>query len=170
GVALQLDGSIHEGDWIQFEGGPNNATPGRQGRVRAIRWRHTVVETRDWSTIIVPNSVLLANNITILGKRDGETVPSRTWVHFNVDFRFPPSLVNQIVTDALLASPIENVAVEPRPNCICMDLGRDHRQSFATYGVRFWVIDIGQADHTTSRVRARVFNALRRAEIPMALP
>src|SRR5213075_645695 len=39
GVALQLDGSIHEGDWIQLENG-------KQGRVRAIRWRHTVVETR----------------------------------------------------------------------------------------------------------------------------
>ena len=47
GVALQLDGSIHEGDWIQLENG-------KQGKVRAIRWRHTVVETRDWSTIIVP--------------------------------------------------------------------------------------------------------------------
>lgn len=82
GVALQLDGSVHEGDWVQLENG-------KQGRVRAIRWRHTVVETRDWSTIIVPNAQLLANNITILGKRDGRAVPQRMWVWFNVDFRFP---------------------------------------------------------------------------------
>ena len=70
GVALQLDGSIHEGDWIQLENG-------KQGKVRAVRWRHTVVETRDWSTIIVPNAQLLANNITILGKRDGREVRYR---------------------------------------------------------------------------------------------
>jgi CRP-like cAMP-binding protein/small-conductance mechanosensitive channel len=166
GVALQLDGSIHEGDWIQFENGPHT----RQGRVRAIRWRHTVVETRDWSTIIVPNSVLLANNIIILGKRDGESVPARTWIHFNVDFRYPPSLVNQVVSDALASSVIDNVASEPAANCVCMDFGRDHRQSFATYGVRFWLIDISQSDQTCSRVRTRVFSALRRADIPMALP
>ena len=60
GIALQLDGSIHEGDWIQLENG-------KQGKVRAIRWRHTLVETRDWSTIVVPNAQLLGNNITILG-------------------------------------------------------------------------------------------------------
>ena len=31
-----------------------------QGKVKRIRWRHTVVETRDWDTIIVPNAALLA--------------------------------------------------------------------------------------------------------------
>ncbi len=36
------------GDWLQLENG-------KQGRVTAIRWRHTEVETRDWDTIIVPN-------------------------------------------------------------------------------------------------------------------
>src|SRR4029077_20446178 len=51
GLALQLDGSIHEGDWVQLENG-------RQGKVRAVRWRHTVIETRDWSTIVVPNAQL----------------------------------------------------------------------------------------------------------------
>ncbi|MBM4391303.1 MAG: mechanosensitive ion channel [Deltaproteobacteria bacterium] len=34
GVALQLDGSVHVGDWIQLENG-------RQGRVSAIRWRQS---------------------------------------------------------------------------------------------------------------------------------
>lgn len=65
GVALQLDGSVHVGDWIQLP-------DGQQGRVIAIRWRHTVVETRNWDTIIVPNANLLAQNIVILGKRFGK--------------------------------------------------------------------------------------------------
>ena len=90
GVAIQLDGSIHEGDWIQLENG-------KQGRVRAIRWRHTLVETRDWSTIVVPNAQLLQNNITILGSRDGGMAPQRMWVWFNVDFRFQPQHVIDIV-------------------------------------------------------------------------
>ena len=61
--------------------------------MRAVRWRHTVVETRDWSTIIVPNAQLLASNITILGKRDGLPGPQRMWVYFDVDFRYAPSRV-----------------------------------------------------------------------------
>src|ERR1043165_2196240 len=74
GVALQLDGSVREGDWIQLENG-------KQGRVRSVRWRHTVIETRDWSTIIVPNAQLLGNNITILGKRRR---PQRAAAHVGV--------------------------------------------------------------------------------------
>jgi small-conductance mechanosensitive channel len=163
GVALQLDGSIHEGDWIQLENG-------KQGRVRSIRWRHTVVETRDWSTIIVPNAQLLANNITVLGWREGRSVPQRMWVWFNVDFRFPPTKVIQVVTEALHAAPIENVVDEPKPNCVCMDFTKEQRESFATYAVRYWIRDLAADDPTNSRVRARIYTALRRASIPLAVP
>ena len=163
GVALQLDGSIHEGDWIQLENG-------RQGRVRQVRWRHTVVETRDWSTIIVPNSHLLASNIMILGKREGRSVPQRMWVWFNVDFRFPPTKVIKVVSDAVNASPIDGVASDPRPNVVCMDFTKERRESFATYAVRYWLTDLAADDPTNSRVRARVYTALRRASIPLAVP
>ncbi|OJY29928.1 MAG: hypothetical protein BGO98_49905 [Myxococcales bacterium 68-20] len=163
GVALQLDGSIHEGDWIQLDNG-------RQGRVHAIRWRHTVLETRDWSTIIVPNAQLLANNIMILGKRGGRGVPQRQWIWFNVDFRFPPTKVVKTVTDALCSAPIAGVATDPAPDVVCMDFAKANGDSFASYAVRYWLPDMNQTDSTASRVRARVFTSLRRAGIPLALP
>lgn len=163
GVALQLDGSIHEGDWIQLENG-------KQGKVRSIRWRHTVVETRDWQTVIVPNVQLLANNIMILGKRDGESVPLRMWVWFNVDFRVPPTRVIEVVTEAVNRSPMIGVASDPRPNVVCMDFTKERRESFATYAVRYWLTDLAADDPTSSRVRARVYTALRRAGIPLAVP
>ena len=163
GVALQLDGSIHEGDWIQLENG-------KQGRVKQVRWRHTVVETRDWSTIIVPNVSLLANNIMILGKREGRPVPQRMWVWFNVDFRYAPTRVIQVVTDAVNASSIDGVASDPRPNVVCMDFTKEMRESFATYAVRYWLTDLAADDPTNSRVRTRIYTALRRAGIPLAVP
>ncbi len=163
GVALQLDGSVREGDWIQLENG-------KQGRVRSVRWRHTVIETRDWSTIIVPNAQLLANTITILGKRDGRAVPQRMWVWFNVDYRFAPGRVIQAVTEALHAAPIENVADDPRPSVVCMDFTHDGRESVATYAVRYWIQDLATDDPTSSRVRARIYAALQRAQIPLAVP
>jgi small-conductance mechanosensitive channel/CRP-like cAMP-binding protein len=163
GIALQLDGSIHEGDWIQLENG-------KQGKVHAIRWRHTIVQTRDWSTIVVPNSQLLAANIMILGKREGAQVPQRMWVWFNVDFRFAPTHVIQVVTEAVLDAPIENVAEDPKPNVVCMDFTRDGRESVASYAVRYWIRDLASDDPTNSRVRARIYTALRRAGIPLAVP
>ncbi|MEO7734182.1 MAG: mechanosensitive ion channel family protein [Kofleriaceae bacterium] len=161
GVALQLDGSIREGDWIQLENG-------KQGKVRSVRWRHTVIEARDWSTIIVPNAQLLGNNITILGKREGKNVPQRMTVGFNIDFRFPPGRVIRAVTDALHGAAIENVADEPPPQVVCNDFAKDAKDSLASYAVRYWIRDLTSDESTSSRVRARIYTALQRAQI--ALP
>lgn len=163
GVALQADGSIHVGDWIQLDNG-------KQGKVKEIRWRHTVVETRDWDTIIVPNASLLASNITILGKREGQPLQHRMWVYFNVDFRYAPAQVMSVVEEALRAAPIEGVATEPPPNCICFDFSKDYRESFAFYAVRYWLTDLAKDDPTSSLVRTRVHAALRRANVPLARP
>src|SRR5678815_2267404 len=131
-------------------------------RDSSVRWRHTVLETREWSTIIVPNAQLLATSITILGKRDGRTVPQRMVVGFNVDFRFAPSRVVQVVADALLRGAIDNVAAEPPPNVVCTDFPRDAKDGFATYAVRYWIRDLASDEPTSSLVRARIYTALQR--------
>ncbi len=161
GVALQLDGSIHVGDWIALENG-------RQGKVKAIHWRHTVLETRDWGTLIVPNSVLLSGQIIVLGKREGHPKQYRYWIYFNVDFRYSPSRVMDVVNEALQQGSIPNVAQDPKPHCIVMDFAKDNRDSFAYYAVRYWLTDLAVDDPTSSLVRQRIYMALKRAAIPFA--
>ncbi len=164
GVALQLDGSIHVGDWVQLP-------DGKQGQVRAIRWRHTVVETRDWDTLIVPNATLLASQIQILGKRAGEsTVQHRMTFMFNVGFEHAPQRVIDVVTDALNGSALAGIATEPRPHCLVADLAKDGRDSFGYYLVRYWLIELPYDDRAQSLVRTRVYAALERAGIALARP
>lgn len=163
GLALQIDDSIREGDWIELE---NRS----QGQVKAVRWRHTVIETRDWDTLIVPNSQLLGQTIKILGKREGQPLQHRMWVYFNVDHRYAPGRILRIVDEALQSAPIPGVAAEPKPHAICQDLARDHRDSFCYYAVRYWLSDIARDDPTSSAVRERIYTALQRAQIPLALP
>src|SRR5438477_5542266 len=163
GIALQLDDSIHIGDWVQL-------SSGQQGRITAIRWRHTMVETRNWDTIVVPNSVLLGENIIILGQRQDQPVQHRMWVYFNVDFRYSPEEVIHTVDDALQSTPIANVAAFPPPNCICYDFARQGADSFAYYAVRYWLTDLAADDPTSSAVRVRIYVALKRAGIPLAIP
>jgi CRP-like cAMP-binding protein len=139
--------------------------------VTEIRWRHTVVETRDWDTIIVPNGSLLAANIIILGKREGAGVRQhRMQVNFNVDFRFAPADVIRAVEEALRAAPIEGVAIDPPPSCTCKNLAGDNRHSFAYYAVWYWLTDLARDERADSRVRERTFAALKRANIPLAVP
>jgi len=163
GVALQLDGSIHVRDFIQLENG-------RQGKVKAIRWRHTVVEMSNGDTIIVPNASLLAQNIVLLGKRENAPLQRRVSVFFNVDFRHAPQTVIQVVTEALNATPIVNVAIDPKPAAICLELAHDLRQSYAYYAARYWLTDLSNEETTSSVVRSRIHAALRRQGIPLAHP
>lgn len=158
GLALQLERSVSVGDWVKIDQ--------QEGRIVDIRWRHTSIETRNWDTILIPNSVLMKSQVTVLGRRGGSATPHRQWVYFNVDFRYAPTEVADAVVTALLAEPIENVAADPRPQCIVVDF----HDSYARYAVRYWLTDLAQTDPTDSVVRARVYFALRRAGIPLSIP
>lgn len=163
GVALQLDGTVQVGDWVQLEGG-------RQGRVAAIRWRHLVVETRDGDAIVVPNSALLATSITILGRKGGVDHPHRRTVYFRLDRRHNPGLVLTVVQDALVASPIRGTATTHVPDCFLAELGKEVLDSNVLYAVRVWTSDFERDLVVESEVRVRVHAALCRAGIELATP
>jgi small-conductance mechanosensitive channel/CRP-like cAMP-binding protein len=162
GVALQIDGSVHVGDWLQLEGG-------RVGCVSAVRWRHVVIDTRDGDAIVVPNSLLLAQPFTVLARRNGGLHPHRQTVFFRVDFRYDPARVCAVVEQAMRAGPIRDVAGDPAPHCVCLELARADEGS-ALYAVRYFLLDLWRDAPVDSDVRARIHAALRRAEIPLAVP
>lgn len=163
GLALQLDDSLSAGDWIELESG-------LQGCVKQVRWRHTLVETRDGDTLIVPNNQLLNQTIKNLGKRDESPLQRRVWVNFNVDFRYSPAEVTRVVDRALAEASIPGVAATPRPSTVCVDLAGAGRDSFAFYGTRYWLTDFANPDVASSVVRERIYVALKRARIPLAMP
>lgn len=163
GVALQLDGTVQVGDWVQLEGG-------RQERVAAIRWRHLVVETRDGDAIVVPNSALLTTAITILGRRAGVDHPHRRTVYFRLDRRHNPGHVLGVVQDALAASPVRGTVAIPGPDCYLADLGKDVLDSNVLYAVRVWTSDFERDLVVESEVRVRVHAALCRDGIELGTP
>jgi len=160
GLALQMDNSIKVGDWIKVGTEIN-------GRVTEIRWRYTAIETRNWETMIVPNSALMKGNVMVLGRRQGQPELWRRWIWFNVDFRYQPSDVIRIVNQALQGTPIERVAASPTPpHCLLMDL----HESYARYACRYLLTDLATDDPTDSEIRTRIFFALKRAGIPLSIP
>ncbi len=158
GLALQMDRTISVGDWIRI--GVD------EGRVKEIRWRQTSIETRNWDTIVIPNSVLMRSQVMLLGHRTAAPTQQRRWVYFNVDFRFTPSEVIAAVEAALRIDPIEHVAREPAPHCLLMDF----KDSTSYYAARYWLTDLALTDPTDSVVRHRIYFALRRAGIPLSIP
>jgi small-conductance mechanosensitive channel/CRP-like cAMP-binding protein len=158
GLALQLDNSVEVGDWVKF--GDVN------GKVTEIRWRYTAIETRNWETVLVPNSQLMKNNVIVVGRRAGQPKYWRRWVYFNVDFRFQPTDVVECVVAALKNARLERVAMDPAPNCVLMEMA----DSWGRYAVRYWLTDIAVDDPTDSTVRTVIYFALKRAGMKLSIP
>lgn len=158
GMALQMERSLTAGDWVRIGD--------VEGIIREIRWRQTSIETRNWDTVIIPNSVLMKSQVIVLGRRFGKPKQHRMWVYFNVDFRHAPADVIAAVEAALQAKQIPNVATDPAPNCILYDF----KDSYGYYAVRYWLIDFSRDDPTSSEIRTRIFVALQRAGMSVSIP
>ncbi len=158
GLALQIDRSIEHGDWIQVGD--------VSGQVVQIRWRYTAIETRNWETVLIPNSALMKSQVVVLGRRQSMPRQLRRWIQFNVDWRTQPSEVIDVIESALKSAQLAHVAKDPAPSCILVDMA----DTFGRYAVRYWLTDLSNDDPTDSAVRSRVYFALQRAAIPLALP
>ena len=158
GLALQLDNSVEVGDWIKVDD--------VSGKVVDIRWRSTLVETRNWETVVFPNSQLMKNKFTVLGRRTDQPVQWRRWVWFNVALDVAPTRVVSVVEESILQTDIANVAKNPVPSCILMEI--DSR-GYARYALRYWLTDLGPDDPTDAMLRWHIMTALQRAGIKLAV-
>ena len=158
GLALQLDDSIQIGDWIEVDG--------ISGKVVNIRWRSTMVETRNWETVVFPNSQLMKNKLLVLGRRTGMPVQLRRWIWFNVGLGTLPSKVIRVVEEPFRHTDIANVAKKPAPNCVLMDMDN---KGYARYALRYWLTDLAVDDPTDAAMRWHVMAALQRVGIKLAM-
>lgn len=157
GLALQLDNSIGIGDWIKVDD--------VVGRVVDIRWRSTLVETRNWETVVFPNSQLMKNKFMVLGRRTDQPVQQRRWIWFAVGLDVTSTKVVSAVEKAILQAEINNVAKKPEPSCVLMEMDK----GCARYALRYWLTDLAVDDPTDAAVRWHVFTALERAGIKLTV-
>ncbi len=156
GLAIQLDNSVRVGEWIQ--------TDNLSGRVIDIRWRSTAIETRDWETLVIPNSQLMKNRFTILGRREGAPLQWRRAIQFMVDPAVPPARVITLVDEEMREILIANVARAPAPSCVLLRFEHGN----LTYRLRYFLTDLLEDEFTDSAVRVHLFASLQRAGIRLA--
>ncbi len=158
GLALQMGDALALGDWVRI-----GAT---SGQVVGVRWRSTAIETRNGEIVVIPNSVLMKNEFTLIGKRGDRAVPQRRWVWFFISLDTAPGMVIETVEKAIRNTRIPGVAEDRAATCVLMDF----EQGNAKYALRYWLADIRNDDATDSAVRQHVFVALTRAGIHIAMP
>jgi small-conductance mechanosensitive channel len=157
GISLQLDNTCRIGDWIEIDG--------VTGEVVSIRWRYTALATVYNVTIVIPNAQLMANRVTLLGRRGDLRIPWRRPIEFGVGYEWTPGQVLAVVHGALERCELPFVATEPAAHCVCAAF----ETSSIKYVVYYWLTDIKSYLVTDSRVRVHVYAALGRAgmEIPI---
>jgi small-conductance mechanosensitive channel/CRP-like cAMP-binding protein len=149
-IALQFEDEIQPGDYIQC--------PEGSGWVQYVRLRHTALKTADGDRVLLPNSALTRAPVTILSRS------RRTFIPFSMAYTANPQEVVDAVTAALNASPIPNVAVDPRPSCLILELAPAH----VKYAAVVWLLKAGMEPASTSAILNRLYFSLRRAGIPIA--
>jgi small-conductance mechanosensitive channel len=158
GIALQLDNSVQIGDWIRVGD--------EVGRVRDIRWRSTLIETRDWETVVIPNSMLMKGKVSLLGRREGSALQQRRSLDFMVDPGVPPARVIATVDDEMREVAVPNVARAPAASCILLDFEEGNLR----YRLRYFLTNLLEDHLTDSMVRVHLFASLQRAGIRVAEP
>ncbi len=156
GLSIQAQNPFEVGDWIQYDADDNDI-----GKVIEINWRATKVLTLDDVEIVIPNGPLARAPIRNFTK---PTPLSRRSLFVVVPFREPPHRVQDVILDGLEHTP--GVVRRPAPSVVTSD--------FEERGVRYWVRyytdDFERREMTDSLARDRIWYALRRANIPMAVP
>jgi small-conductance mechanosensitive channel len=156
GLAIQIQRPFDLGDWIQFDDDSK-----RVGRVVEINWRATKVITLDEVEVTVPNGTLAKAPIVNFTKPERL---SRRSVYVRTPFDAPPRRVQTVILEAILDAP--GVLRDPAPSVVTNgfdDVGVE-------YWVRFYTDQFHLRDGVDGGVRDRVWYALQRAAIPIAVP
>ena len=154
GIALNIEGPYHVGDWIALEGGA-------EGQVIEINWRATHIMTTTRESIVVPNSNIAKSRIVNFSS------PSVTQgVEFTVslDNRTPPSRGIELIEHAVLNC--RNVLTEPGPKIRV----KDFAASSVTYQVRFFVKNVDLVGQVRSDVLNFIYRHANWAGISIAVP
>jgi small-conductance mechanosensitive channel/CRP-like cAMP-binding protein len=158
GIAIQLEKTCRIGDWVRID----TVT----GQVVSIRWRYMAIATITNETIVIPNSTVMKNRITVVARRGEERSPWRRHVPFEVEFEFAPARVIAQVEKELAHAKIPFVAEQPPPTVACVAF----QDSGIEYAVAYDLTEAGEYWITDSRIRAHIYAALRRQGFVISFP
>jgi small-conductance mechanosensitive channel/CRP-like cAMP-binding protein len=156
GLAIQAQTPFEVGDWIQY--GDESSTV---GRVIEINWRATKVLTLDDVEVIIPNGPLARTPIHNFTK---PSPVSRRSIRVVVPFTEAPHRVRRVLEKSL----VETWGVLDRPAPSVVTEAFEERG--VRYWVRYWTADYERRETTDGLVRDRIWYALRRAGIEIAVP
>ena len=153
GIILLLEASIRPGDILMIDG--------EMVRVRQMKIRSTVVQTRDGDYLIVPNSVLVSDavrNYTL--NRGLYRMSVSVGVHYRSDLTQVEGILREVAEDFPHASDLK------APLVAITSFG----DNAVLFDVRVWIEDPWGMRVRASELHLAIWKALKEAEVVIAFP
>lgn len=156
GLAIQTQEPFEVGDWIQFDDDTDHI-----GEVLEINWRATRILTIDRIEVTVPNNLLARSPIRNYSKPTRLVRRNATVL---APYEAPPARVHRLMGEAVVE--VEGVRSHPAPDIQTIAFTERGME----YRVRYFIEEFDQRELIDSRVRDRLWYALRRAALPIPPP
>ena len=153
GIIILLERPIKQGDIVNVGG--------VSGRVRDIRVRSTIIETRDDVAIIVPNSQFIAEQV-INDSFSGDKI--RRTLKVGVAYGSDVGKVTEILLK--VAGKHKQILKDPGSKVFFMDFGN----SSLDFELRFWVSELWATDGILSDLRYAIDQEFRNADVTIPFP
>ena len=153
GLVVSLERPFRINDWIRVGE--------HEGRVIAITWRTTHLRTRDNDNLVIPN-----------GKLADERVLNYYYPHpmhmerikVGASYKVPPYRVRRALLESV--GGVAGALDKPSPEVYLLSFD----ESSILYELRVWTEDVAQSPRIASDIRARVWEELKKAGIPIPYP
>jgi len=153
GVIILFERTVEVGDIVQVEG--------LLGKVSAIGLRTSVLQTQSNSTVLVPNSKLISENIINFSHQDAKT---RYFISVGVAYGSDTELVKNLLLQAAEEHP--QVLKHPKPLIRFTEFGN----SSLNFELHFWTLDNFTIDNLRSDLRFIVDRIFREHNISIPFP
>lgn len=144
GLAVNLDGNVAIGDWVQLmPRGPQARV--LLGQVREIGWRSTQLETEEGNLLIIPNTLLAEDLVTNFSRPSGA---SRCECPIDLDASVPCERVKRILLGAARSLAGTPGFVTDREPAV---LANSTSERGVEYLIRFWIQPWSPLSPTSAR-------------------
>jgi small-conductance mechanosensitive channel len=157
GIVLLFERPIKTGDWI--------IVGGSEGYVKKIKLRSTVIQTFDRADIIVPNSEIIASQVTNWMLNDSI---GRVKIPVRAAYGTDPRLVEQVLLKIANAHPmvVNRSPTIEAPSVLFMELG----ESALIFEMRCFISEIDYFRQVVSEINFSIFEAFKEAGIEIPFP
>ncbi|WP_223476787.1 mechanosensitive ion channel family protein [Oricola indica] len=163
GIALNLDGSIREGDWIALH--HRDFMAEQYGKMLDIGWRVCRMQLENNNVVVIPNGMLGMMAITNFAHSDHV---SRMQTEIVIDFDVPPDRARRILLAGARAAATEKGILDHPEPTVLIGEPADHG---VCYIIRFWgKVDERSPSALRDAVMAHLLRQLHIAGLTPALP